>query len=863
MASANKTDRRFLDICGLTAEDAATAMSASLNGLTADRAAALLEEFGRNEISRQHKSGFLHEIWSRLKNPLVIQLFIIAAVSFFMGDLRSAVVVCGMVVLSVGLSYIQETRSGNAVEQLRKMVQTTAVALRNGKETELPIAEIVPGDVVLLDAGAIVPADVRLLTSKDFFVNQATLTGESLPVEKNHLPAAAPAPLELANACFQGSNVVSGTAKAIVINTGAKTYLGQLSGRLAGASGQTSFDKGLAGFTWLMIRFMIVMVCATFMLVGISKGNWLQALLFALSVAVGLTPEMLPMIVTVNLSKGALAMAGKKVIVKRLNSIQNFGAIDILCTDKTGTITQDRIILERHVDVTNRPSEDVLRYAYMNSYYQTGMRNLLDRSILSHTELEVEKTCRKVDEIPFDFARKRMSVIIDYEGDHVMICKGAVEDIYKICDRYQVDDEINPLIDIIKNDLLEEYEQLSRNGYRVLAIAYKDFPKTKSTFAVADESGMILLGYLAFFDPPKDSAAQAIGELEKRGVQAKILTGDNALVTRKVCADVGLAAEEVITGDKLVNLDEKTFGDMAEKHRVFARLSPTQKEAIIRVLQKRGHVVGFMGDGINDAPALKAADVGISVDTAVDVAKESADIVLLEKNLLVLEDGIMEGRRVFGNIIKYIRMGASSNFGNMFSVVGASYFLPFLPMAPIQVLLNNLLYDFSQVGIPMDNVDEDYLVSPRKWNLKSIKKFMLFIGPISSIFDYATFFLMLFFFRCINFSNPSFAGMKGYYEQLFHTGWFVESLLTQTIIIYIIRTKRIPFFQSTPSAPMVLTTAAVMLTGIWLPYSPFAGKLGFVPLPGAYWGWIALFILLYACITHKVKTWFFNKYGVN
>ncbi|MEI8343145.1 MAG: magnesium-translocating P-type ATPase, partial [Verrucomicrobiota bacterium] len=550
--------------------------------------------------------------------------------------------------------------------------------------------------------------------------------------------------------CFQGSNVLSGSARGLVVNTGIRTHFGSISEKLSGERVQTSFDKGIAGFTWLMIRFMVVMVSVVFLIVGITKHNWLEALTFALSVAVGLTPEMLPMIVTVNLSKGAMAMSKKKVIVKRLNAIQNFGAIDILCTDKTGTLTQDRVILEKSVDVTNRDSEDVLRYAYMNSYYQTGLRNLLDRSVLSHSDLDVERGCKKVDEIPFDFQRKRMSVIVDYEGDHVLICKGAVEDVYKACTHYQVDDEIHLMIDLIKNDLLEEYEELSRDGYRVLGIAYREFSREKNVFSVADESDLILLGYIAFLDPPKGSAAKAIASLRDVGVATKILTGDNALVTRKICKDVDLEAGEIITGDQLIGMSEEAIGELAEKTSVFARLSPSQKESIIIALQKRGHVVGYMGDGINDAPSMRVADVGISVDSAVDVAKESADIILLEKSLLVLEDGIIEGRKVFGNIIKYIRMGASSNFGNMFSVLGASYFLKFLPMLPIQILVNNLLYDGSQLGIPSDNIDDEYLKTPRKWDIANIRRFMMFIGPLSSIFDYATFFVMLYFFKCHN-----------------------------------------------------------------------------------------------------------------
>ncbi|MEI6350631.1 MAG: magnesium-translocating P-type ATPase [Verrucomicrobiota bacterium] len=865
-SSVSEDEKRLVELCGQTAEETLLSLGVTENGLSEENVEAAREEFGLNVLSHRRERGILMELVDRCRNPLVIQLLVICIVAGLMGDFRSAIVVGAMIFLSVVLAYVQEHRSSKAVEKLQAMVQTNCAVIRNGVESELPIAEIVPGDIVVLDAGAIVPADVRLINAKDFFVSQSSLTGESMPVEKSAEPAevAGRGIIELQNACFQGSNVLSGTARAVVINTGVKTRFGAIAERLAGQRVQTSFDRGISGFTWLMIRFMVVMVAVVFLIVGATKHDWAEALLFSLSVAVGLTPEMLPMIVTVNLSKGAMAMSKKKVIVKRLNAIQNFGAIDILCTDKTGTLTQDRVILEKHVDVTNRDSDDVLRYAYMNSYYQTGLRNLLDRSVLSHTELDVETNCKKVDEIPFDFQRKRMSVVVDYEGDHVLICKGAVEDIYKACTHYQVDDEIHLMIDLIKNDLLEEYEELSRDGYRVLGIAYREFSRDKTIFSVADESDLILLGYIAFLDPPKGSAASAIAQLKDVGVATKILTGDNALVTRKICKDVDLNAGEIITGDQLIGLNEDQLGELAEKTNVFARLSPTQKESIIIALQKRGHVIGYMGDGINDAPSMRAADVGISVDTAVDVAKESADIILLEKSLLVLEDGIIEGRKVFGNIIKYIRMGASSNFGNMFSVVGGSYFLPFLPMAPIQILVNNLLYDASQVGIPADHVDEEYMKTPRKWNIDNIRRFMIFIGPMSSIFDYATFFLMLYFFKCNLYSDPgTSATMKTYYENLFHTGWFVESILTQTLIVHIIRTQRIPFVQSIASPFLLMTTLLVMGVSVALPYTPLAAYLNFVPLPAIYWAWIAGFLLCYSVMTHFVKVWFHRKYGID
>jgi len=855
-----------MELCTLPVEEALQRLGVTEHGLSDEQVETARQEYGSNVLSHRKEAGVVLELLQRCRNPLVIQLLVICVVSLLMGDIRAATVVGAMVLLSVVLAYVQEHRSSKAVEKLKAMVQTNSLVLRDGKECDIPIAEIVPGDIVILQAGALIPADLRLISAKDFFVSQSSLTGESMPVEKNAEAAdiTGRGLIELPNACFQGSNVVSGTARGLVVNTGSRTHFGSIAEKLAGQRSQTSFDKGIAGFTWLMIRFMVVMVAVVFLIVGITKHDWPEALLFALSVAVGLTPEMLPMIVTVNLSKGAMAMSKKKVIVKRLNSIQNFGAIDILCTDKTGTLTQDRVILEKAVDVTNRDSDDVLRYAYMNSYYQTGLRNVLDRSVLSHTDLDVERGCGKVDEIPFDFQRKRMSVVVDYEGDHVLICKGAVEDIYKACTHYQIDDEIHLMIALIKDDLLEEFEELSRDGYRVLGIAYREFPQSKQVFSVADERDLILLGYIAFLDPPKGSAAKALASLKQFGVTTKILTGDNALVTRKICKDVGLTEQEIITGDKLLGLDESQLGELAENNNVFARLSPSQKENIITVLQKRGHVVGYMGDGINDALSMRAADVGISVDTAVDVAKESADIILLEKSLLVLEDGIIEGRKVFGNIIKYIRMGASSNFGNMFSVVGGSYFLPFLPMAPIQILLNNLLYDASQVGIPADHVDEEYLKTPRKWNIQNIRRFMIFIGPMSSVFDYATFFLMLYFFNCKFYSQAATAPeMKTYYESLFHTGWFVESILTQTLIVHIIRTNRIPFFQSIASPFLLLTTILVMIAGGVLPYLPIGSYFGFVPLPASFWIWIAGFLLCYSLLTHSVKVWFHRKYGID
>lgn len=862
--SGSADERHLVELCSLSAPEALSALDTALRGLDSEEAERRLDEYGPNEISTTKRFGFWADIFHRCKSPLVIQLLLIAVISAVVGEEKSAFIVTAMILLSVGLSYALDRRSNRAVEALGKRVQSRTIVLRDGQEEEIRTSEVVPGDIVILQAGSLIPADLRLLWTKDFFVGQSVLSGESMAVEKTAEPNAHPdrAAIEQQNACFLGTTVTSGSARGLVINTGTRTIFGAISERLSERREETSFDKGLKSFTWLMIRFMVVMVCAVFFIVGMTKGDWVEALLFGLSIAVGLTPEMLPMIVTVNLAKGALSMAKKKVIVKRLPSIQNLGAIDILCTDKTGTLTQDKVVLERSVDIIGHPSTDALTYAYLNSYYQTGLRNLIDRAVLDHVDLDVERDCTLVDELPFDFQRRRMSVVVDYEGDNVLVCKGAVEEIYASCSQYQIGDEVYPLIPMIRADLFEEVERLNRDGFRVLGIAYREFPRSKRMFTTADESDLILLGYIAFFDPPKTSAAEALDLLREAGVRVKVLTGDNLLVSQKVCRDVGLPVDRIVTGAELAALSPGDFSRTVQENDIFVKLSPSQKEEIVSDLRANGHVVGFMGDGINDAPALKMADVGISVDSGVDVAKEAADIVLLEKSLLVLEEGIIEGRRVFANIVKYVRMGASSNFGNMFSVVGASYLLPFLPMRPVQVLLNNLLYDFSQTGIPMDSVDPEQTAKPLKWNIANIKRFMMFIGPVSSVFDYATFALMWFFFKASAYANPTTTGQqKEALMSLFQTGWFVESLLTQTLIVHIIRTRRIPFFGSRASLPMTLTTLIIMAVGAWLPYSALAPSLGMVPLPVSYWGWIAFFLLSYAALTHAVKTWFFKRYG--
>jgi Mg2+-importing ATPase len=853
-----RVSQKLIESARLSAEDLYRALETGPNGLTGGEVEARRRRFGTNEVAREKKRSLLARFWDNVKNPLVLLLAALGAISFATGDLRATAIIGIMVVLGVVLRFFQELRADNAAEKLRAMVKTTATVLRGGERHEIPLQELVPGDIVFLSAGDMVPADVRILAAKDLYVNQAALTGESMPVEKTTAlaPPEVTNPIEMADLGFLGSNVESGTGTALVVQTGVQTYFGSMAATLTGARVETSFDKGINSFTGLMIQFMLVMVPAVFLFNGLSKGNWLEAFLFAMAVAVGLTPEMLPMIVTVNLSQGAIALSAKKVVVKRLNAIQNLGAMDVLCTDKTGTITQGRIILERHLDVSGQDNEEILHLGYLNSFHQTGLKNLLDMAVLEHVGIG-EKTAalgnfRKVDEIPFDFQRKRMSVILeDQAGRQLLLCKGAVEEIFGICDRVEVRGEVltrSPEHDIHRQQLVD---RLNGDGFRVIALAYREFPagEGKREYSVNDEAGLILKGFLAFLDPPKETAAETIRRLRAANVAVHILTGDNELVTKTICRQVGLAVEKVLLGPDIERMGDSDLETAVEGVTVFAKLSPAHKQRIIRALQAHGHVVGFLGDGINDAPALRAADVGISVDSAVDIAKEASDIILLETSLHVLEQGVAEGRRIFGNILKYIRMAASSNFGNMFSVLGASLFLPFLPMLPIQVLINNLLYDFSQTAIPTDAVDPEWLTRPRKWEIGNLRRYILFIGPISSIFDYATFGVMLYVFGAWN--NPD----------LFHTGWFVESLFTQTLIIHVIRTNKIPFLQSRASGALIAASLAIVAVGAWLTVSPAAGALGFVPLPAAYWPILAAMLAAYVVLTQLVKTWFVRRFG--
>lgn len=846
-------DSASLDVAGVYAR-----LKTRTEGLTTGEAEARLSEHGYNVLPQDRPPGLAKRVWNGVLNPLVILLAALATVSAATGDLRSAAIMVSMIALSVGLKLIQEAKADTAAAKLTAMIAVNATVLRDGKPVEIPVSHLVPGDVINLTAGDMIPGDVRIVHAKDLFVNQGSLTGESLPVEKfetEKLPATT-APTELTSVAFQGTSVESGSAAAVVLATGGQTYLGGMAEALGEPPPPTSFDRGISRFTWLMLRFMVVMVPLVFVINGLTKGSWTQAFFFALAVAVGLTPEMLPMIVTVCLSKGAVAMGRKKVIVKRIASIQNLGAMDVLCTDKTGTLTMDKVVLERHCDVLLHEDERVLALTYMNSHFQTGLKSVLDRAILAHEETHAHAHISehsKVDEIPFDFVRRIMSVVVRTpDGKDRIIAKGAPEAIFSKCSGFMLGGNLLPMDHLHIDDLKKEYERLSADGFRVLAIASKEIePRGATPYGKADECALVLDGYAAFLDPPKESATAAIKALEGHGVSVKVVTGDNDLVARKVCKDVGLSTDVVLLGDDLEKLSDVELASAAERTTLFARVSPAHKERIIKALQSRGHTVGFLGDGINDAPALHCADVGISVDTAVDVAKASADMILLERSLLVLDEGVLEGRKVFSNVIKYVRMGASSNFGNMFSVLAASIFIPFLPMLPLQILANNMLYDIGQTAIPTDTVDAERIQKPRTWDIKELTRFILFIGPCSSVFDGITFVVMLYVFGCWNVSTPEIAAHS---QSLFQTGWFVESLLTQTLIIHVIRTNKLPFIESRPSGFLLATSLAIMVFGVAIPFSPLRHFLGFSALPPLYWLLLAPILVGYVILTQTAKT---------
>ena len=905
--SSDPSPLTLLEASQLSVAEVSARLATRPEGLTSAEAERRLKKFGPNALAAGSGRSMVRLLWNSIVNPLVVLLATLATISFATGDVRAGGVMLAMILMGMALKLVQESRADRAAAKLKAMISLTATALRGGISSEVAVERLTPGDVIALAAGDMIPADVRLITAKDLFVSQGALTGESFPIEKiveadssqpppgrdsvagggeaaeldlgNRRPlttvnqalaqvsdgaavgSQASALMEQTNIAFLGTSVESGSAMAIVVATGATTFLGQMSESLAVQPTMTAFDQGIAQFTKLMLRFILVMAPLVFVINGASKGDWAQAFFFAVAVAVGLTPEMLPMIVTVCLSKGAIAMSHQRVIVKQLNAIQNLGAMDVLCTDKTGTLTRDRVILERHCDAALEESDEVLKLAYLNSLFQTGLKNVLDRAVLEHREWRDSAeiaSFQKVDEIPFDFERRVMSVVVRApSGDDQMISKGAPEAILPRCRNFTLDGELLPMEQLLTDELRDEYEQLSRDGFRVLAIATKkmtprDGCSSHTAYGKSDECDLTFQGYVAFLDPPKESAAAALGELAKLGVTVKVITGDNELVAQKICKEVGLSTERVLLGSALAKFNDAELADAARDVTLFARVSPFDKQRIIRALQSSHHTVGFLGDGINDAPALRAADVGISVDSAVDIAKESADLILLEKSLLVLAAGVVEGRKVFANILKYVRMGASSNFGNMLSVLGASVFVPFLPMAPIQILANNLLYDVSQTAIPTDDVDPDQLAKPRPWDMSQLTRFIVMIGPCSSLFDYTTYFVMLFVFDCWNRTTAEAAAQS---EHLFQTGWFVESLLTQTLVIHVIRTRRIPWLQSRSSRLLMLTTIGVSAVGVALPYSDLGKGLGFVPLPALYWPIVAVSLLAYVGLTQYMKRW--------
>lgn len=875
-----KDERRILD-SDKALDELLAGLGTSMQGLTDEQAKDMLEKHGANMITAETPISSLRRLFRAFMSPFTVVLIVLAIVSVFTDvimaspgnrSFRTVIVIVAMVTMSGVLRFVQETRSSNSAEKLKEMVKTTATVERDGRKDISP-SDIVPGDIIHFAAGDIIDADVRIVTCKDLFVSQSALTGESEPVEKYGGAAKEQTddPLDRSNLAFMGSTVISGSAICLVLYTGNDTYFGTMAKSISVEKVVTGFDRGVNAVSWVLIRFMMCMVPVVFVINGLTKGNWLEAFLFALAVAVGLTPEMLPMIVTTNLAKGSVRMARKKSIVKSLNAIQNFGAMDILCTDKTGTLTQNKVVLAHHLDVYGNEEAEVFRYAFLNSYFQTGLKNLMDVAVLERAEkvepdiFALKDEYVKTDEIPFDFERRRMSVVIeDKEGVSRLVTKGAVEEMLKISTRAEYKGELEDLTDEVRHDIMETAEKLNAQGMRVVAVAQKIDPPGKNAFCVDDESDMVLMGYIAFLDPPKETTAAAIQALHEYGVGVKVLTGDNDGVTKYICNQVGMQVENLLLGTDVDRMDDAELSQAAEKTSVFAKLNPQQKKRIVRILRGNGnHVVGYMGDGINDAPALREADVGISVDTAVDIAKDSADIILLEKDLMILREGVIEGRKTFGNIIKYIKMTASSNFGNMFSVVVASAFLPFLPMKPIQILLLNLLYDVSLISIPWDNMDKEFMVKPRKWDASSISKFMLWLGPSSSVFDIITY-LFLFFIICPSVCGGNY-GASGVntvlFITLFNAGWFVESLCTQTLVIHMIRTPKIPFFQSHASRPVLIATTAVIAAGMVIPYTFFGSALGMTPIPGNYYPWLVLVIVCYMMLATLLKTLFRRRYG--
>lgn len=820
-------------------------LASSPEGLSEAEAVSRRRTFGPNLLRPRAERAWILQFVAHFKNPLILVLLAASAIAGMLGDMKSFVVITVIVLMSVTLDFFQEYRANRAVEKLRHTVALRAAVLRDGRVREIPVAELVPGDVVVLAAGDLAPADGRVLEARDLFVNQALLTGESYPVEKHALDALPGADITTAtNGLFLGTSVISGSGRMLIVRTGSATALGQIADTLVQRPQATAFERGTQAFGALILRLTVILVLSVLLINAAFHRPLFESFLFAVALAVGLTPELLPMVLSVTLSQGAMRLARRKVIVKRLSAVQELGGVDVLCTDKTGTLTEGHIRLERHVDALGRDSARVLEFAYLNSQFETGIKSPLDEAILAHTHIDVS-AWRKIDEVPFDFERRRVSVLLERAGERRLFVKGSPEDVLRLCTRYEDADELRPLTDEAKERIQALFEELGRNGFRVLGIAWRQTPPHQDHAVVTDESELVFSGFAAFLDPPKASAAPALAALAAAGVTVKIVSGDNELVARYICDKLGVPITGALNGSDIQGMSDPALHAQVERVNLFCRVTPAQKTRIIEALRARGHVVGFLGDGINDAPALHAANVGISVDSAVDVAKEAADLVLLEHDLNVLQEGVREGRRTFGNVTKYIMMGTSSNFGNMFSMVGGTLFLPFLPMLPIQILLNNFLYDLSEIAIPLDQVDEDTLARPRVWDMHFIRNFMLALGPVSSVFDFLTFYVMLKVFE----AN----------EALFHTGWFIESIATQVLVIFVIRTRGSPL-ASRPNLWLVVLSLAVVTVAALLPWLPFAGHLGFVAPPPLFYAVLAGIVAAYLTVMLWAKQLFYRHW---
>lgn len=858
-----RIERNLTEAAAKNEDDILKYMDTSEAGLSKEEVLQRRAKYGLNVIMNRKPKPWYIQFLLAFKNPFNLVMLVLVFVSYFTHDYTAVIIIVVLILISVFIKFFEEYKSGKGAEALRKMVYTTCTVQRLGKDGKpaqeaIPLEELVPGDIIHLGAGDIIPADVRLIHAKDLFISQSALTGESLPIEKNvgtvNLDLKANT-LGLTNICFMGTSVNIGTATAVVLATGTHTYFGSMAESLMDKMPMSSFDKGINDVSWLLLKFMAAMVPVVFFITGFTKGDWLDALMFALSVAVGLTPEMLPVVVTSNLAKGAIRMSKAKVIVKKLGAIQNFGAMNILCTDKTGTLTEDRIVLMKYTDVFLNKSLKALQYAYLNSYFETGLKNLMDRAIIDDDFLpdkdRLSKEWTSVDELPFDFERRRMSVVLKQGDKRVLVCKGATEEMLACCSTVDTPEGEKPLTADLKKTITANASGLNADGLRVIAVGHRCFPETHSdTYTTDEEKDLVLDGFMSFLDPPKKSAKKAIDALCDNGIRVMVLTGDNDVVTRKVCSEVGLADEHIILGIEIEALSDEDAYELITKHHIFAKLSPMQKGRIVRLLREYDNVVGYLGDGINDAVSLREADIGISVDTAVDIAKENADIILLQKSLMVLNQGVVEGRKMFANTMKYIKITAGSNFGNVLTLLGASILFPFLPMLPLQILILNLMYDISQIAIPWDNVDPEYLSKPRKWIATDIKRFMFIIGPVSSIFDYATFAILWFIIGANSVAS------KG----LFQTGWFIESLFTQTLIIQILRTGKMPFFQSHASRQLSLSALGLLTLGIILPYTGIGHDMGFSPLPLVYYYWLAAILLSYCLFSQLVKQWYIKRY---